>query len=65
MLDEVVVFRRNGVVLWNRTWASVKGDPVNQLIQKVLLEVRSGLMEPRKNTARMHPILLIRSVRAR
>jgi hypothetical protein len=48
MLDEVVVFRKSGVVLWRHSWAAVKGDPINELIQKVLLEV---MQPPSRNSA--------------
>ncbi|KAL1527039.1 hypothetical protein AB1Y20_015725 [Prymnesium parvum] len=42
MLDEVIVFRKTGVVLWSHAWVVVKGSPVNQLIHQVLLEERMG-----------------------
>lgn len=41
MLDEVIIFRKTGLVLWEHAWVPIKGDPVNQLIQQVLLEVRN------------------------
>ena len=41
MLDEVLIFRKSGIVLWRHSWVPIKGSPVNQLIQQVLLEVRA------------------------
>ena len=39
MLDEVLIFRKSGIVLWRHSWVPIKGSPVNELIQQVLLEV--------------------------
>ena len=42
MLDLVSVFSKSGVVLWSQEWAAIKGDPVNAVINGVLLEDRTG-----------------------
>lgn len=42
MIDECIVFSRSGSVLWKRTLSKLSGNPVNSLIQNVLLEDRSG-----------------------
>ncbi|CBJ30646.1 conserved unknown protein [Ectocarpus siliculosus] len=42
MLDHVSVFSKSGLVLWSRTMAKLKGDPVDDLVKNVLLEERGG-----------------------
>jgi hypothetical protein len=48
MLDQVWVFKKNGVVLWSKTLAPINsktftgGSIVNHLIRTVLLEERAG-----------------------
>ena len=42
MIDQVVAFSKTGVVLWSRTFCSVRGDPINELIRHVLLQERRG-----------------------
>ncbi|CAM9154381.1 unnamed protein product [Choristocarpus tenellus] len=42
MLDHVTIFSKSGLVLWSRTMAKLKGSPVDELIQSVLLEEKGG-----------------------
>ena len=47
MLDQAWIFKRNGVVLWSRSLAAVKGQfvggsVVNHLVRTVLLEEKAG-----------------------
>ncbi|CAN0221316.1 unnamed protein product [Pylaiella littoralis] len=42
MLDHVSVFNKSGLVLWSRTMAKLKGNPVEDLVTNVLLEERGG-----------------------
>lgn len=42
MLDHVSVFSKSGLVLWSRTMAKLKGNPVDDLVKNVLLEARGG-----------------------
>ena len=47
MLDQAWIFKKNGVVLWSRSLAAVKGDfvggsAVNHLVRTVLLEEKAG-----------------------
>ena len=42
MLDLVQVFSKSGVVLWQQSWAPLKGEPVNAVIHQILLEDRAG-----------------------
>ncbi|CAM9143730.1 unnamed protein product [Scytosiphon promiscuus] len=42
MLDHVSVFSKSGLVLWSRTMAKLKGNPVDDLVKNVLLEERGG-----------------------
>ena len=47
MLDQAWIFRKNGVVLWSKALAPIKGNflggsIVNQLIRTVLLEEKTG-----------------------
>ncbi len=52
MLDQAWVFKRNGVVLWSRSLAAVKGQfvggtAVNHLVRTVLLEEKAGAAQVR------------------
>ena len=42
MLDHVSVFSKSGLVLWSRTMAKLKGNPMDDLVKNVLLEARGG-----------------------
>jgi signal recognition particle receptor subunit alpha len=42
MLDHFTIFNRGGIVLWERTWEKLKGNPINHLIQTIFLEERSA-----------------------
>jgi signal recognition particle receptor subunit alpha len=42
MIDHFVVFSRSGTVLWSRTLCKLNGDPVDTLINRILMEDRSG-----------------------
>lgn len=42
MLDHVSVFCKSGLVLWSRTMAKLKGNPVDDLVKNVLLEEKGG-----------------------
>lgn len=42
MLDHVSVFSKSGLVLWSRTMAKLKGNPVDDLVKNVLLEEKGG-----------------------
>eukprot|EP00890_Picochlorum_soloecismus_P006160 jgi/Picsp_1/6545/NSC_03888-R1_signal recognition particle receptor len=42
MLDQISIFTKGGVLLWTKTFAAVRGDPVNTLIRTCLLEDRTG-----------------------
>lgn len=42
MLDQFSIFTRGGILLWSKTFAPVKGDPLNALIRTCLLEDRTG-----------------------
>lgn len=42
MLDQFSIFTRGGVLLWTKSFAPVKGDPLNSLIKTCLLEDRTG-----------------------
>jgi len=42
MLDYFAIYTLGGIVLWSRTMTKLKGNPVNELIKKVLLEERGG-----------------------
>ena len=43
MLDHCLILRKNGVVLWRGSWATMKGNPVDALIRTVLMEERGGV----------------------
>jgi hypothetical protein len=48
----VYVFKRNGVVLWSKQLAAIKGtfiggSIINQLIRTVLLEEKTGMSQVR------------------
>ena len=38
MIDEFCIFNKGGAVLWSRKLNPTKGEPVDELIQNVLLE---------------------------
>jgi len=42
MLDQFSIFTQGGVLLWEKSFAPVKGDPLNSLIKACLLEDRTG-----------------------
>lgn len=42
MLDQFSIFTKGGVLLWAKSFAPVKGDPLNSLIRTCLLEDRTG-----------------------
>lgn len=42
MIDHFVVFTKTGTVLWSRTLCKLSGDPVDTLINRVLMEDRAG-----------------------
>ena len=42
MIDNFTIFSRSGVVLWTKSMVDLVGDPLNQLINNVLMEERSG-----------------------
>ena len=63
MLDEVVIFRKSGIVLWKHTWVELKGTPVNLLIHQVLLEVRMRRVHARRRRAIAAPFHLSRLLR--
>jgi signal recognition particle receptor subunit alpha len=42
MLDQFSIFTKGGVLLWSKSFAPVKGDPLNALIRTCLLEDRTG-----------------------
>ena len=39
MLEQFVVFNKGGLILWSYTFEKPKGEPVNDLIQTILIEV--------------------------
>lgn len=42
MIDHFVIFSKTGMVLWSRTLCKLGGDPVDNLINRVLMEDRAG-----------------------
>jgi signal recognition particle receptor subunit alpha len=42
MLDYVIIFSKNGPVLWHRTYCKLQGSPIDDLVRSVLLEERGG-----------------------
>ncbi|RLN91663.1 hypothetical protein BBJ28_00001709 [Nothophytophthora sp. Chile5] len=42
MIDHFVIFSKTGTVLWSRTLCKLGGDPVDTLINRVLMEDRAG-----------------------
>ncbi|CAI5744661.1 unnamed protein product [Peronospora destructor] len=42
MIDHFVIFSRTGAVLWSRTLCKLSNNPVDNLINRVLLEDRAG-----------------------
>ena len=45
MIDKFIIFSKTGILLWSFTEHEPKGDPVNGLIQDVLLQERAGMNE--------------------
>ena len=39
MLDCVTIFSKGGALLWRQAYTALKGDPINEVIKSVLLEV--------------------------
>lgn len=44
MLDKIAVFTKGGIVLWSESFTTLVGNPIDDLIQTVLLEVRSPIV---------------------
>nr|CCA22298.1 signal recognition particle receptor subunit alpha [Albugo laibachii Nc14] len=42
MIDHFIVFSKSGLVLWSQTICKLNNDPIQALIQQVLLQDRSG-----------------------
>lgn len=42
MIDHFVIFSKTGTVLWSKTLCKLSGDPIDTLINRVLLEDRAG-----------------------
>ena len=42
MIDAICAFTRGGVLLWMYQYIKVKGNPVDELIKRVLLEERTA-----------------------
>jgi len=42
MLDKIAVFTKGGIVLWSESFTTLVGNPIDDLIQTVLLEERKG-----------------------
>uniref|UniRef100_K3WPU5 SRP54-type proteins GTP-binding domain-containing protein n=1 Tax=Globisporangium ultimum (strain ATCC 200006 / CBS 805.95 / DAOM BR144) TaxID=431595 RepID=K3WPU5_GLOUD len=42
MIDHFAVFSKTGTVLWSKTLCKLTGDPIDTLINRVLMEDRSG-----------------------
>jgi len=42
MLDQITVFNQAGPILWSKSLAPLKGDPLNELIRNIFLEGRFG-----------------------
>jgi hypothetical protein len=40
MLDKIAVFTKGGIVLWSESFTTLVGNPIDELVQTVLLEVR-------------------------
>ncbi len=53
MLDFVSIFSRTGLVLWQKSYSKLKGNPVDDLISQVLIEEKAGTM-----TAELDPYTL-------
>jgi signal recognition particle receptor subunit alpha len=41
MLEHVIAFSKGGIVLWSYSFDKLRGNPINNLIRSVLLEVRN------------------------
>jgi hypothetical protein len=44
MLDKIAVFTKGGIVLWSESFTTLVGNPIDDLIQTVLLEVCSPIL---------------------
>eukprot|EP00941_MAST-03F_sp_MAST-3F-sp1_P002059 g2059.t1 len=42
MIEQFTIFKKSGIVLWTKEPLDIYGEPVNELIQKVLLEGRAS-----------------------
>lgn len=42
MLDLFTILTKGGIVLWDRAFTPISGNPVNALIRDVLIEERAG-----------------------
>eukprot|EP01041_Mallomonas_annulata_P004144 gene4144-8240_t len=42
MLDHISIFTKTGIILWSRTLCKLQGNPVEELIDTVLLEEKGG-----------------------
>jgi hypothetical protein len=38
MIEQFTVFTKGGVVLWKKNFSTLKGQPIHELIRKVLLQ---------------------------
>ena len=61
VLDHVSIFKKNGVVLYTKSLAAIKGSFVggsiiNHLIRTVLLEEKAGAAQVKKKGRKMVPI---------
>ena len=42
MLDHISIFTKTGFILWSRTLCKLQGNPVEELIDTILLEEKGG-----------------------
>lgn len=42
MLDHISIFTKTGIVLWSKTLCKLQGNPVEELIDSVLLQEKGG-----------------------
>lgn len=42
MIDHFAIFSKTGTVLWSKTLCKLSGDPIDTLINRVLMEDRAG-----------------------
>ena len=50
MLDLFSIFTRGGIVLWDRAFAPISGNPINALVKDVLIEERAGISSYTKDS---------------